>query len=336
MATMRAVQVAKPGGPLELVTRPLPEPGPGQVRIRVAACGICHSDAAAMDGHLPGQTWPIVPGHEIVGAIDAIGFGVTAWRIGQRVGAGWFASQCGQCERCRRGDFVACRNRSIHGVTRDGGYAEAVIAEATALAAIPDDLSDIDAAPMLCAGVTTYNALRRCGARPGATVAIVGLGGLGHLALQFAVKMGYRAVAIARGGAKAAFAEELGAHAYIDSTADDVVARLQALGGAQAVLATGTGTDGLAAAINGLTSDGRLIMLGVPREPLPVYAFQVLYGRAITGSAGGTGIESEDTMRFAALTGVRPVIETYPLDKAPEAFARMMAGAARLRVVLVP
>ncbi len=336
MATMRAVQIARPGGPLELVERPLPEPGSGQVRIRVAACGICHSDAAAMDGHLPGQTWPIVPGHEIVGAIDALGAGVLGWRTGQRVGAGWFASHCGQCERCRRGDFVSCRNRTIHGVTRDGGYAEAVIAEATALAAIPDDLSDIDAAPMLCAGVTTYNALRRCGARPGATVAVMGLGGLGHLAVQFAAKMGYRTVAIARGSSKAALAKELGAHVFLDSTAADLAAALQALGGAEALLATGTGIDGLDDALNGLTIDGKLIMLGVPRDPLPVYAFQVLYGRTITGSAGGTGIESEDTMRFAALAGVRPIVETYPLERAAEAFARMMAGEARLRVVLTP
>lgn len=336
MATMRAVQIASPGGPLELVEREVPTPGRGQVRIRVAACGICHSDAAAIGGHLPGQIYPVIPGHEIVGTIDAVGAEVTGWRAGQRVGAGWFASHCGRCERCRRGDFVACRNRTIHGVTRDGGYAEAVVADATALAAIPDDLSDIDAAPMLCAGVTTYNALRGCGARPGATVAVMGLGGLGHLAVQFAVKMGYRTVAIARGRQKAELARELGAHGFLDSTSGDLAAELQARGGAEAILATGTGVDGLTAAVNGLTSDGKLVMLGVPGDPLPVYAFQVLYGRTVTGSAGGTGIDSEDTMRFAALSGVRPMVESYPLERATEAFARMLDGKARLRIVLTP
>jgi D-arabinose 1-dehydrogenase-like Zn-dependent alcohol dehydrogenase len=336
MATMRAVQVPYAGGPFEVVERPLPEPGPREVRIRVQACGVCHSDASAKNGGFPGQIYPVIPGHEIAGTIDAVGQGVTGWRPGQRVGAGWFGGQCGRCERCRRGDFMSCLNRSIHGVTRDGGYAEAVIAADDALALIPDELTAVEAAPMLCAGVTTFNALARCGARPGGVVAVMGVGGLGHLAVQFAAKMGFRTVAIARGSEKANLALALGAHRYIDSTAEDVAAELQALGGAQAILATGSGIDGVAAAINGLTIDGKLVMLGVPGQPIPVYAWQVLYGRSLTGSAGGTGIESQDAMRFSALTGVRPMIETLPLERAAEAYDRMMAGDARFRIVLTP
>jgi len=333
---MKAMQVSYAGGPFELVERPLPEPGPREVRIRVEACGVCHSDASAKNGGFPGQIYPVIPGHEIAGTIDAIGVGVTQWTVGQRVGAGWFGGQCGRCERCLRGDFMACLNRSIHGITRDGGYAEAVIAADDALALIPDELASVEAAPMLCAGVTTFNALAKCGARPGGVVAVIGLGGLGHLAVQFAAKMGFETVAIARGAEKSNFAKSLGAKHYIDSTTDNVPASLQALGGAQAILATASSADGLGAAINGLTSDGRLIMLGVPGEPVPVYAYQVLYGRTLTGSAGGTGVESQDAMRFSALTGVRPMIETMPLAKVAEAYDRMMAGDARFRIVLTP
>ena len=336
MATMKAVQVPYAGGPFELVERPLPEPGPREVRIRVQACGVCHSDASAKQGGLAGQIYPVVPGHEIAGVIEAVGEGVTEWKIGQRVGAGWFGGQCGRCERCRRGDFMSCMNRSIHGVTRDGGYAEAVIAVDDALALIPDELESVEAAPMLCAGVTTFNALLRCGARPGGVVAVIGLGGLGHLAVQFAAKMGFETAVIARGPEKANFAGALGARHYIDSTAQDVAGVLQGLGGAQAILATGSGADGVAAAINGLTIDGKLMMLGVPGEPIPVYAWQVLYGRSLAGSAGGTGVESQDAMRFSALTGVRPMIETLPLERAAEAYDRMMAGDARFRIVLTP
>ena len=336
MATIKAMQVSYAGGPFELVERPLPEPGPSEVRIRVEACGVCHSDASAKNGGLPGQIYPVIPGHEIAGVIDAIGEDVTTWKVGQRVGAGWFAGHCGRCERCLRGDFMACLNREIHGITRDGGYAEAVIASDRALALIPDELASIDAAPMLCAGVTTFNALAKCGARPGSVVAVIGLGGLGHLAVQFAAKMGFETVAIARGEEKSNLALSLGAHHYIDSTREDVAQALQALGGAQAILATASSADGVGAAINGLTSDGRLVMLGVPGEPVPVYAYQVLYGRILTGSAGGTGIESQDTMRFSALTGVRPMVETMPLEQAAEAYDRMMAGDARFRIVLTP
>ena len=333
---MRAMQISYAGGPFELVERAVPDPGPSEVRIQVEACGVCHSDASAKEGGLPGQIYPIIPGHEIAGVIDAIGEGVAAWKVGQRVGAGWFAGHCGRCERCLRGDFMACLNRSIHGITRDGGYAEAVIASEQALALIPDELNSIDAAPMLCAGVTTFNALARCGARPGSVVGVMGVGGLGHLAIQFAAKMGFETVAIARGTEKSNLALSLGARHYIDGTTENVAAALQALGGAQAILATASNADGIGAAINGLTTNGRLVMLGVPGEPVPVYAYQVLNGRILTGSAGGTGIESQDAMRFSTLTGVRPMVETMPLERAAEAYARMMAGDARFRIVLTP
>jgi D-arabinose 1-dehydrogenase-like Zn-dependent alcohol dehydrogenase len=336
MVTMKAVQVPYAGGPFELVERPLPQPGPREVRIRVEACGMCHSDASAKEGGFPGQIYPVVPGHEIAGTIDAVGDGVTEWTVGQRVGAGWFGGQCGRCERCRRGDFMSCANRQIHGITRDGGFAEAVIAADDALALIPDELASVEAAPMLCAGVTTFNALLRCGAKAGGVVAVIGVGGLGHLAVQFAAKMGFQVVAIARGLEKADLARSLGAHHYLDSTTENLAMALQALGGAQAILATGAGVDGIAAAIDGLTVDGKLVMLGVPGQPIPFYAYQVLSGRVLTGSAGGTGIDSQDAMRFSALSGVRPMIETLPLECVAEAYDRMMAGDARFRIVLTP
>ena len=331
---MRAVQVSRPGGPFELVERPTPEPGPGSVRVKVQACGVCRSDAAAKDGSMPGVRYPIVPGHEIAGVIDALGPGVSGWSPGQRVGLGWFAGHCGGCERCRRGDFMACLRRSIHGVTCDGGYAEAVIADQRSLALIPDELSAVEAAPMLCAGVTTYGAMAKCGARPGSVVAVLGLGGLGHLAVQFAVGMGHFTVAIARGPDKAALALGLGARRYIDSTAEDPAEALRSLGGAQAVIATVTAADAISRIIDGMTSDGRLVVVGVPHEPIQVYAHQLLYGRSITGSAGGVAAQSEDAMRFSALNGVRPVIETLPLEQAAEAYERMLSGQARLRMVL--
>lgn len=334
--TIKAVQVPYAGGPFELVERPLPEPGPGEVRVRVEACGVCHSDASAKQGGMPQQIYPIVPGHEIAGVIDALGEEVEGWSLGQRVGAGWFAGHCGHCDQCRRGSFMSCSKMAIHGVTRDGGYAEAVIVNADALALIPGDLASVDAAPMLCAGVTTFNALARSGARPGSVAAVIGVGGLGHLAIQFAAKMGMIVAAVSRGPDKANLAKTLGAQHYIDSARDDVAAALQGLGGADVIVATGVGADGLAAAINGLTPDGKLLMLGVPGEPVPVYAWQVLRGRSVTGSAGGTGVESQDAMSFAALTGVRPMIETMPLDQAAEAYERMMSGHARFRIVLTP
>ncbi len=331
---MRAIQVPYAGGPLELVERDLPEPGPGEVRVRVQACGVCHSDASAKQGGMAGQRYPIVPGHEIAGVIDALGPAVTGWSVGQRVGLGWFAGACGRCTPCRRGQAMACRNLEIHGVTRDGGYAEFVVGRADALALIPDHLSAVEAAPMLCAGVTTYNALRRCGARPGAVVAILGLGGLGHLALQFASRMGYRTVVVARGPEKAALAARLGAASYVDSTRESPARALAALGGAEAIIATATDAAAISSLIDGLTIDGRLIVVGVPHEPITVYAYQLLYGRSLTGSAGGVAIESEDAMAFSAASGVRPLVETLPLERAAEAYERMMAGEARLRVVL--
>ena len=330
---MRAIQVPYAGGPFELVERPLPEPGPGEVRVTVQACGVCHSDASSKDGGM-GTRYPIVPGHEIAGVIDALGPGVQGWRIGQRVGAGWFGGMCGHCDRCRRGNPMSCRNRVIHGVTRDGGYAEAVVVDAAAVALIPDELSAVEAAPMLCAGVTTYNALKRCRVSPGGTVAVLGLGGLGHLCVQFAAKMGCRTIAIARGEARRDLALKLGAHHYIDSTAGDVAAALNALGGAEALVATVTDADAISAVIDGLALDGRLMVVGVPGGPIRVFAWQLLYGRTLQGSAGGVAADSEDAMAFAALQDIRPVVETLPLERAAEAYDRMMAGEARIRMVL--
>jgi D-arabinose 1-dehydrogenase-like Zn-dependent alcohol dehydrogenase len=331
---MRAVQVSHPGGPLELVERPTPQPGPGEVRVTVQACGVCHSDAAAKEGYFPGVPYPIVPGHEVTGVIDALGAGVVGWSVGQRVGVGWFGGQCGHCERCRRGDFMNCPNAAIPGVTRDGGYAEAMIAPAGALALIPDDLSAVEAAPMLCAGVTTYNGLRRCGARAGDLVAIHGVGGLGHLAVQFAARMGFEVAAIARGRDKEPLVRRLGARHYIDSLTQDVAAELARLGGARAVLATVTDAAAMGSSIDGLSPEGTLMVLGVPGEPIQVQPRSLLSGRSVTGSAGGTAIESEDAMAFTVLTAVRPMVETLPLERAAEAYDRMMSGEARFRMVL--
>jgi len=332
---MRAVQVPFAGGPFELVERPLPEPADGEVRITVHACGICHSDAAAKEGGYPGINYPIVPGHEVAGTIDALGAGVAGWQVGQRVGVGWFGGECGHCDNCRKGAFMACRNPQIPGVTRDGGYAEAMVVSARALALIPDDLSALEAAPMLCAGVTTYNALRRAGLGAGDLVAVLGIGGLGHLALQFAAKMGLRTVAVGRGRDKEALARRLGAGHYIDSEAEDVAAALNALGGAKAIISTVTGAAPLNASVDGLTFDGKLMVLGVPHDPIVVPAYLLLRGRSIQGSAGGTAIESEQTMAFSRQAGVAPMIETLPLERAAAAYDRMMSGDARFRMVLV-
>jgi D-arabinose 1-dehydrogenase-like Zn-dependent alcohol dehydrogenase len=335
MAGMRAVQVSEAGGAFELVERPIPDPGPGEARVRVEACGVCHSDSLAKDGGFPGVTYPVIPGHEVAGVIDALGDGVRGWDVGQRVGVGWFGGNCGHCEACRRGDFIWCENSSIPGVTMDGGYADYVVVSSTALALIPDDLSAADAAPLLCAGVTTYNALRQSGARPGDLVAILGVGGLGHLGVQFAARQGFETVAIARGLDKEPLARRLGAHHYIDSTTEDVAGRLQKLGGARVVLATVTAADAMTATFGGLGPRGKLIIVGASMEPLMISPMQFIGGgKTITGHASGTSMDSQDTLAFSALSGVRPMIETMPLERAAEAYERMMSGDARFRMVL--
>jgi D-arabinose 1-dehydrogenase-like Zn-dependent alcohol dehydrogenase len=334
---MRAVQVLKPGSPLELVERPMPEPGPGKVRVKVEACGICHSDSFTVEGHYPGIDYPRVPGHEIAGHVDALGPGVTAWRVGQRVGVGWHGGHCGVCANCRRGDFVLCVVMQVPGIAYDGGYADYMIAPQEALAAIPDDLTAIEAAPLLCAGITTFNSLRNSGAGPGDLVAILGIGGLGHLGVQFAVKMGFNTVAIARGPDKAKLALELGAHRYIDSEAEDAAKVLAGLGGAKVILATVTNAKAMSALIEGLGVDGKLLVVGVSPEPIGVSPLQLIgKRRSVAGWPSGRAADSEDTMRFSALEGVRPMIEIVPLTEAAKGYARMMKGDARFRVVLVP
>lgn len=333
--TGRSVQVTAAGGDFKLVQTEFPDPGPGHVRIRVQACGVCHSDSLTKFGILPGIQYPRVPGHEIAGVVDAVGPDVPLFKPGQRVGLGWHGGHCNYCVPCRRGDFILCENQQISGVSFDGGYADYVIAPANAVAFIPDDLNDIDAAPLLCAGITTYNSLRNSGARPGDTVAILGIGGLGHLAVQYAAKSGYRTVAIARGEDKGPLAKQLGAHVYIDSTKQDPAAELQKLGGAVVILSTLTSADALAQAVNGLAQGGKLIMVGVPEKPFQLDAAPLILGRrSIVGWPSGTGMDSEDTLNFSALTGIKPIVEKYSLDKAPEAFDRMMSGKARFRVVL--
>lgn len=331
---MRTIEVAFPGGPLELVERPVPEPGPGEVRIRVQACGVCHSDEISKEGYLPGMTYPLTPGHEVAGVVDALGDGVDGWRVGQRVGVGWFGGHCGHCEPCLRGDLMNCRNSAITGVTRHGGYAEAMIADATALASIPDDLSAVKAAPMLCAGISTYNALLRCGAAPGDRVAVIGIGGLGHLAVQFAARMGMEVIAIDQGAERESLALELGARCYLDAATVDVAEALTAQGGAKAVIATAPNAKSMSEAIAGLSVDGVLLVLGVPEEPIVVPVRLLLSGRKVTGSQGGVPVEAEDAMNFSVQTDVQPMIETLPLERAAEAYERMMAGKAKFRIVL--
>jgi D-arabinose 1-dehydrogenase-like Zn-dependent alcohol dehydrogenase len=332
---MRAVQIAAPGAPFEVVTREIPEPKAGEVRIRVQACGVCHSDSLAAHGGYPGLTYPIVPGHEIVGIVDAIGPGAEPWRVGQRVGVGWFGGCDRSCKACRRGDFLLCEHAQVPGITRDGGYADYVVAQALAVAAVPNDLASAEAAPLLCAGITTFNALRHSGAVAGDVVAVLGLGGLGHLGVQFAAKQGFETVAIARGADKGPFAKQLGAQHYIDSTAENVAEALQQLGGAKVILATVTSADAMTNAFGGLGANGTMLIVGASMEPLKVAPLQLINGRkSIKGWPSGIATDSEDTLRFAARTGVRPLIERYPLERAAEAFERMMSGKARFRVVL--
>lgn len=334
MTKMRAVQVARPKGSLELVERDIPNPGPGQVRIKVHACGICHSDSIVVEGIFPIQ-YPRIPGHEAAGVIDAVGAGVTNWKPGQKVGVGWYGGHDGTCESCRRGDFVTCQNGLISGVSFDGGYAEYMVAPQEALALIPEGLSFIDAGPLMCAGITTFNALRNSGVRPGELVAIQGIGGLGHLGVQFASKMGFKTVAIARGQDKKELALKLGARYYIDTNAQNVTEELNKLGGAKAILATATSGKAIASTVDGLAVDGKLIIVGAAFDPLEISAISlIMKRRSIVGWPSGTSIDSQDALEFSARMGIRSMNEVFPLEKAPEAYARMMSGKARFRVVL--
>jgi alcohol dehydrogenase len=329
------MQVAGPGAKLEQAERELRDPGPDEVLVRVQACGVCHSDAFTIEGGVPGIEYPRVPGHEIAGRIEAVGEAVVPWKVGQRVGVGWFGGNCGHCDPCRRGDMISCVNGLVPGIAYDGGYADHVVVPQSALASIPDDLSPEDAAPLLCAGITTFNALRESGARAGDLVAVLGIGGLGHLGVQFARRMGFETVAIARGTDKEEQARSLGAHHYLDSTGTDVADALQALGGATTILATVTAPAAMSAAVGGLRPRGRMVVVGASTDPMQIPPFALIPGSTgVVGHASGTSKDSEDTLRFSALQEIRPMIETYPLEQAAEGYARMMSGGARFRVVL--
>jgi D-arabinose 1-dehydrogenase-like Zn-dependent alcohol dehydrogenase len=335
VGTMLVARVPKAGGDFEVVECPIPVPGPGEVRVKVQACGVCHSDVFTKEGLWPGIQYPRVPGHEVAGVIDAIGGGVATWRKGQRVGIGWHGGQDNSCPSCRSGDFRNCQNLRVPGISYDGGYAQYMIAPTEALVAMPEGLTDIEAAPLLCAGLTTYNALRHSGAMPGDLVAVLGVGGLGHLGIQFASKFGYKVAAIGRGAENAAIARKLGAHFYIDSEATPAAKALQELGGAKVVLATAPSSKAMSELIDGLGINGRLVVIGVSSEPIGVTPLQLIVGtRTLEGWVAGTPADSEATLKFSELTGVRPMIETYPLEKASAAYARMMSGAALFRVVL--
>src|SRR5579863_10013265 len=335
IAPMKAVQVSKAGGNFEIVEREIPQPGPGQVRIKVQACGICHSDVLTKEGAWPGIQYPRVPGHEVAGVIDELGAGVTAWKKGQRVGVGWHGGQDNTCLACRRGDFGNCANFKVTGIHYDGGYAEYMVAPIEALASMPESLDAAEAGPLLCAGVTTFNSLRRSGALPSDLVAVQGIGGLGHLGIQFAAKFGYRVAAVGRGPENGVLAKKLGAHVYIHSAATDAAAELQKLGGARVILATAPSSKAMSALINGLGANGRMMVVGATTDPIEVTPIQLIVGmRSVQGWASGIPTDSEDTLRFAEITGVRPMIEKFPLEKAGEAYARMMSGKAQFRAVL--
>jgi D-arabinose 1-dehydrogenase-like Zn-dependent alcohol dehydrogenase len=335
VATMKAAQISQAGKGFEIVEREIPEPGSGQVRIKVQACGVCHSDSLTVEGLWPGIQYPRIPGHEVAGIVDAVGDGVSEWQIGQRVGVGWHGGHDGTCRECRRGDFVNCRNQKISGISYDGGYQQYMVAPSEALAAIPDGLSDVDAAPLLCAGITTYNALRHSGALPGDLIAVQGIGGLGHLGIQFANKFGYKVAAVGRGPENAALAGKLGASTYIDSKTTNAAEELQKLGGAKVILATAPNSKAMSELINGLGPNGKFLVIGAGFDPIEVTPIQLIIGnKSLQGWASGTPADSEDTLRFAELSGVRAMIETYPLEKAAEAYARMMSGHAEFRVVL--
>jgi D-arabinose 1-dehydrogenase-like Zn-dependent alcohol dehydrogenase len=335
IAPMRAAQLPKPGADFEIVEREIPNPDAGEVRIKVQACGVCHSDVFTKEGQWPGIQYPRVPGHEIVGLIDEVGAGVSGWKKGQRVGVGWHGGHDGTCRACRRGDFRNCQNLKVPGISYDGGYEQFMVAPGEAVVAIPESLGAAEAAPLLCAGITTYNSLRHSGAMPGDLVAVQGIGGLGHLGIQFASKFGYQVAAVGRGSESAALAEKLGASFYIDNKSTNAAEALQKLGGAQVILATAPSSKAMSELFDGLGPNGKLMVIGVASEPLEVTPVQLVTGsRAIQGWASGTTADEEDTLRFAELSGVRPMIETYPLEKAAEGYARMMSGKAQFRVVL--
>jgi D-arabinose 1-dehydrogenase-like Zn-dependent alcohol dehydrogenase len=335
MAQMKAVQVSKPGGDFEIVEREIPMPDAGQVRIKVQACGVCHSDVLTKEGLWPGIEYPRVPGHEIAGIVDEVGAGVSAWKKGQRVGVGWHGGHDNTCRECRRGDFRNCRNAKVCGISYDGGYQQYMVAPLEALVPIPESLNDAEAAPLLCAGITTYNALRHSGALPGDLVAVVGIGGLGHLGIQFANKFGYKVAAIGRGSENAMLAKKLGANVYIDSTAMNAAEELQKLGGAQVILATAPSSKLMSQLVDGLGPNGELMVVGATFDPIEVTPIQLITGsKTIQGWAAGTPADSDDTLRFAELSGVRAMIETYPFERAAEAYGRMMSGNAQFRVVL--
>jgi propanol-preferring alcohol dehydrogenase len=336
MAKMRAAQIAKAGGKFEVVEREVPEPGPGQVRIKVEACGVCHSDMFVKSGGFPGLVLPRIPGHEIAGRVDRIGAGVTMWKEGDRVGVGWHGGHCFQCTPCRKGLFINCVNARITGISYDGGYAEYVVVPYEAVARIPNELDAADAGPLLCAGVTTFNALRNSGARPGDTVAVQGIGGLGHLALQFASRMGFRTVALSRGADKEELARSLGAHVYVDTNKTTAAEGLKKLGGADVVLATAPHAEAIATTVDGLKPRGKLLIVAAPFEPLAISAMALLSGKSVAGWPSGSSIDSEETMTFSALTGVKPRIETFKLEQADEALQRTMEAKIRFRAVLEP
>jgi D-arabinose 1-dehydrogenase-like Zn-dependent alcohol dehydrogenase len=335
MTPMKAALISSPGADFQIVEREIPEPGPGHVRIKVQACGVCHSDVLTKEGLWPGIHYPCVPGHEVAGIVDEVGTAVSAWKKGQRVGVGWHGGQDNTCRECRRGDFRNCQNLQVCGISYDGGYQQYMVAPVEALVSIPDSLRDVDAAPLLCAGITTYNALRHSGALPGDLVAVQGIGGLGHLGIQFANKFGYKVAGIGRGSENASLAKKLGANVYIDSQATNAAEALQKLGGARVILATAPNSKAMSELINGLGPNGELMVIGATFDPIEVTPIQLITGsKTIQGWAAGTPADSEDTLRFAELTGVRPMIETYPLEKAAEAYARMLSGKAEFRVVL--
>lgn len=335
MSRMKAVQVSRPGGDFEIVEKSIPDPGRTQVRIKVEACGICHSDFLVKEGAWPGIQYPRVAGHEIAGRIDAVGADVANWKVGQRVGVGWHGGHDFTCNACRRGDFINCDNERITGLSHDGGYQEYMVSPAEAVAAIPDDLPSAEAAPLLCAGITVFNALRNSGARAGDLVAVQGIGGLGHLGIQYARQMGFRTFAIGRGKDKEELARKLGAAHYIDTATGDPAAQLQKFGAARVILATAPDSKSISALVNGLSRNGKLLVVGASNDPLTITPIQLIVGRSsIQGWASGIATDSEDTMQFSALTGVRPMIEKYPLERVAEAYDQMISGRARFRVVL--